>query len=144
MFRGEFDHVLDEKGRTSLPKEFRSLLAGDTPPWLTAFPRCLVIFPAEDFESLEQRLTQTSTTLEPVHDLQRLIIGKATACPFDRQGRILIPPGLREWAGLDREITFTGLGRRIEIWDRARHRLQLERIRDNYSDLSRELKDFKV
>ncbi len=144
MFWGCHDHVLDEKGSTSLPKEFRALLRGKNTPWLTATPNCLAIFPHEEFEALQSRLSQASTTIDSVQGLQRLYIGMATPCPFDRQGRILVPPRLREWASLEREVTFAGVGKFIELWDRNRHRSELERVRQNYPELARELKEFKV
>jgi MraZ protein len=144
MFSGHFDHVLDDKGRTSLPKEFRSLLAGRNPPTLTRLRYCLAIFPAEEFEGLKQRLSDTSTTLEDVQRLQRLFIGGATPCTFDRQGRILIPQELRKWAKLGREITVMGLGSRIEIWNRGELAADLEGTRENYPELTRGLKEFKI
>ncbi len=143
MFWGSHDHVLDEKGRTSLPKEFRAqLAAGKRPPWVTALRDCLAVFTAAEFEALQKRLAKASSTNDAVQGLQRLINGMATPCNFDRQGRILIPPKLREWAFLEREIVFTGVGSRIELWDRARLRGELERVRQHYPELAREVGEF--
>ncbi len=142
MFGGSYDHVLDEKGRTSLPKEFRAQLAGTRPPTLTALRYCLAIFTAAEFEALRKRLAAASSTNDAVQGLQRLINGMASPCTVDRQGRILIPSKLREWGYLEREIVFTGVGSRIEIWDRARHGAELERVRQNYPELAREVREF--
>jgi MraZ protein len=141
-FAGAYEHVLDEKGRTSLPKEFRAQLAGPKPPWMTALRDCLAIFTAEDFEKLQRRLAEASTTIDAIQRLQRLIVGMATPCPFDRQGRILVPPRLREWAFLDREIVFAGVGKRIELWDRGRHRAELEGTRASYGEFANLLREF--
>lgn len=141
MFSGSHDHVLDDKGRTSLPKEHRQELAkfeGD--PWLTALPNCLQILPAEIFERINQRLAEKSELNAAVQRLERLITGMAVHCPVDRQGRILVPAKLREWAGLRREVVFVGLRDRIEVWDRARHQAELERIRESYEESTRELR----
>jgi MraZ protein len=143
MFAGIHDHVLDDKGRTSLPKEFRLQLAEHAgTPWLTALRDCLAIFPTERFEELRTRLSEASSTIEAVQRMQRLINGMASPCPFDRQGRILIPPKLREWAHLEREIVLTGVGNRIELWDSTRHLEELQLTRQTYTELTRELRDF--
>ncbi|MFQ5515484.1 MAG: division/cell wall cluster transcriptional repressor MraZ [Myxococcota bacterium] len=143
MFWGSHDHVLDEKGRTSLPKEFRELLkAFDGHAWLTAFPQCLTIFPPDEFDALQRKLTEASTTIKSIAGLRRLIVGMAAPASFDKQGRILIPPKQRRWAHLDREIVFTGVGRYIEVWDRALHAADLEETRGQHSDLTDILKEF--
>ena len=143
MFSGSFDHVLDEKGRTSLPKEFRDTLKGmKGDPWISALPHCLTIFPAEEFEALRDQLANASRTIDAIQRLQRLILGMAARTPVDKQGRILIPPKLRKWAALEREIVFTGVGRGIEVWDRARHEADLEQTRQHYADYTDTLKDF--
>lgn len=142
MFWGSFDHVLDEKGRTSLPKEFRetlSRLKGD--PWITAGRYCLTILPSAEFQDLHARLTEDGRDDDhPIESLLRLRIGKAKRCSFDRQGRILIPPDLRKWAYLDREIVFAGLGKFVEIWDRERHQVDLENTRASYPEYTRQLR----
>ena len=141
MFWGSHDHVLDDKGRTSLPKEFREVLQnveGDA--WITAYPQCLAILPASAFQTLKERLTGDVSHIDSIQHLQRLILGMAAPCPFDKQGRILIPPKLRKWARLDRDIVFTGLGDKIEIWDRTRHEEELEQTRLNYPVYTEDLR----
>ncbi len=143
MFWGSHDHVLDEKGRTSLPKLYRDLLQGlKGDPWITALTQCLTIFPPAEFDALRQKLTDASSTIESIQHLQRLILGNAAPAAIDRQGRMLIPPRLRKWAGLDRDIVFTGVGRRIEVWDRARLEADLEQTRMNYPSYTDILKEF--
>ena len=142
MFSGSHDHVLDEKGRTSLPKDFRDLLAaahGDgEPPWLTAFQNCLAIYPADEFQRIRAQLTGRPLDAK-LQRVKRLVIGNAIPCTFDKQGRIVIPPSLRRWAGLDRDIVFTGVDNAIEIWDRERHIAELERARDDFFELTSDL-----
>jgi MraZ protein len=143
MFSGSYDHVLDDKGRTSLPKEFRRELAADKGgAWVTALAHCLAIYPAAEFEALRSKLAEASKLDASVQHLQRLITGMAQLCPIDRQGRILIPPKNRAWAGLDREIVFAGVGARIEVWDRARHQAELEQTRQHFDDYTRDLREF--
>jgi MraZ protein len=143
MFSGSHDHVLDDKGRTSLPKELRTEISkyrGD--PWLTALSHCLALYPEEEFEALRQELANASKVNASVLHLQRLITGMATRCPIDKAGRILIPTKAREWAGLSRAVVFTGVGPRIEIWDRGRHQAELEKTREEYDSLTRDLGEF--
>jgi transcriptional regulator MraZ len=140
MFWGCHEHVLDEKGRTSLPKEFRDLLTRSSEsPWLTAGAQCLSIFPADVFKKLRERLT-AEVLNDAAEALERLIVGSAMPCAIDRQGRILIPPPLRRRAQLEREIVFTGLTDRVEIWDRARYEAAIANTQENYSQHSRLLR----
>jgi MraZ protein len=143
MFWGSFDHVLDDKGRTSLPKDFRETLAQvEGTPWITALRDCLAIYPQYVFEALQARLTAASSMIDSVQRMQRLINGMAAHCPFDRQGRILIPPKLRDWAHLERDLVLTGVGSRIEVWDRTRHTAHLETTREDYDVLTRDFGEF--
>lgn len=141
MFWGSHDHVLDEKGRTSLPKDFREALQNvEGGAWITAYPQCLAILPAPAFETLRTRLTGEASHVASIQHLQRLILGMAAPCAFDKQGRILIAPKLRKWAHLERDIVFTGLGDKIEIWDHARHEEELEQTRINYPAYTEDLR----
>ena len=136
MFRGRHSHVLDEKGRTSLPKDFRKNLESisSEPPWITLFPESLVIFPAPVFKQLEDGLTAIGTIAPEGKGARRLILGSAEACPIDKQGRIMIPTLLREWprAGLKRDIVFVGVGKYIELWDRELHAASLLEACEDY------------
>lgn len=141
MFYGSHEHVLDDKGRTSLPKEFRdtlSKLKGQA--WITAYPHCLAILPPAAFEDWQARLTGHSSRMDDAAQrIRRLILGMAVPCNFDRQGRILIPTALRLHAGIERELVFMGVGDEIEVWDRSRHIGEIGEAGANYSDDSREV-----
>jgi MraZ protein len=140
MFWGCHEHVLDEKGRTSLPKEFRDLLTRSSEsPWLTLRSRCLAIYPAEKFDKIRQRLSDDVLN-DAAESLERLIIGHATPCSVDRAGRILIPPTLRRLARIEREIVFMGLTDRVEIWDRARYEAEIENTQEHEAENSRFLR----
>jgi MraZ protein len=145
MFLGSHDHVLDEKGRTSLPKPFReSLREHEGEPWLTALPKCLTLFPEAVFQALAHKLIEASSLIEEIQDLQGLILGKAVRSAIDGHGRILIPRRLREWGALDREIVFVGVGKRIDIWNPARLDAGLEPLRVSHSSHTPILKDFNL
>jgi MraZ protein len=139
-FMGSFDHVLDDKGRTSLPRPFREALEEDPKPaYLTAKPQCLAIYPYAEFHRL--RSEYSALHIDSRERLERLHVGNAVPVAIDRQGRILIPPALRRHAGLQREIQFLGIGERIEIWDRARYAADMQQTSDQYAHHAGNLRD---
>ena len=141
MFFGSHEHVLDDKSRTSLPKEYREALSAlEGQAYLTAYPRCLAILTPVAFESWRQRLTGEGARLDDAAQrIRRLILGMAVPCNIDRQGRILIPTHLRQHAGIERDLVFTGVGDEIEVWDRSRHKGELVDAGANYGLDSREV-----
>jgi len=139
-FLGAFDHVLDDKGRTSLPRTFRvTLEQEERPAYLTAKPRCLAIYTYAEFHRLRREYAELH--IDSRERLERLHLGNAQPLAIDRQGRILIPPALRRHAGLQRDIQFMGIDQRIEIWDRARHSADLQQTSDDYSHHAGNRKD---
>lgn len=122
MFRGRYEHTIDGKGRTSIPSKFREILASnyDERLIITNFDNCLWSYPAAEWQVIENKVAALPQFREDVKALQRFFISAATECPIDKQGRILIPPTLRTYAGLEKEIVFVGMTKRIEIWSRER------------------------
>lgn len=139
-FLGSFDHVLDDKGRTSLPRPFRLALEAEArPAYLTAKPHCLAIYPYDEFHRLRREYAELH--IDSRERLERLHVGNAQPVQIDRQGRILIPPALRRHAGLQREIQFFGIGDRIEIWDRSRYAADMQQTADDYPHHTANRKD---
>jgi MraZ protein len=138
MFRGRHEHVLDDKGRTSLPRAFRSALQelASDPPWITILSEYMAIIPDPLFRKLETSLLEMGPFSNMAEGIRRLLIGNAEECPVDKQGRIMIPPHLRSWAGVNREIVFSGVGNYIEVWDRALYAANLQKTRENYAEWS--------
>ena len=130
VFFGSHEHVFDDKGRTSLPKEFRDILKSQkADPWLTAGAHCLAIFPNDQFEEIKARLTEDALPAAEIVRRQRLVLGNAARCRLDGQGRILVPQTLRKHARLQRDIVFAGRGTLIEVWDRALWRTEMDLAR---------------
>ena len=138
MFLGSSDHVLDDKGRTSLPKEFRETLGGQT-AYITAKPDCLAIYLEDEFFRLCDEYAELH--IDSREKLERMHVGNAQLLNIDKQGRILIPPALRRLARLEREIMFLGVRTRIEVWDRARYTAEQEAIAHDYGFHSGNRKD---
>lgn len=109
----------------SIPVKDRAKLEqhSDSPPILTNHAECLELFPNEDWCEVEDKLLGLEGTRSFDPNLQKLIrfkISGAQECPIDKQGRILIPATLREYAGLDREVAVVGVGNHLQLWDKAR------------------------
>lgn len=119
MFLGDFEYKLDEKGRFPLPPRFR----GQLKDGLVALPgveRCVVIFPLAEWHKIAQALTSHSgLNKSKQRRLSRALFGGAAYIQMDGQGRITLPPQLRDYAGIQDEVTVVGLNTYIEIWDTA-------------------------
>lgn len=116
MFIGEFKHNLDLKGRIAIPVKFRNKLTGGA-IITRGLDRCLFIFGNKDWEILAQKLIALPLSQANSRAFSRLMLAGAMDVEIDKQGRILIPDYLREYASLKKEAVFTGLYNRIEIWD---------------------------
>ena len=138
MFRGRFDHTIDTKGRISIPSAFRMILErrSERPPMLTNAFRCLHLYPYEDWCELERKIVENATEDMDFQAYQRLMLGGAAECPIDKQGRLLVPPYLRNHAGLERDVTIAGVGPRIEIWDKARFEADLMKTQARFNEIA--------
>jgi MraZ protein len=122
-FRGNFAHALDEKGRVSLPVEFRRILSaiGDQSVVLTNYisdgARCLEGFGATAWLNFEGKLRSKSRFSAKLQKLENFYLSRASECPVDGSGRILIPTYLRAYAAIDREVTFTSSIHGFRVWD---------------------------
>jgi MraZ protein len=122
-FRGVTQLTLDAKGRLAIPTRHREGLAafGDGGLVLTADPsRCLLLYPLSVWEPIEDALLDLPAFDEHARARQRLLVGHATQVEIDAAGRILIPPELRQYARLDRQVALVGQGKRFELWDNAK------------------------
>lgn len=123
MFRGVTNLNLDAKGRLAMPARYRDrLLESCAGHLIVTVDRdgCLLIYPQPEWERIEQALMARPNMDRQVRALQRLLLGHATECDLDAQGRILLPTPLREYAGLDKRIVLVGQGNKFELWDEDR------------------------
>ncbi len=131
---------MDTKGRVSIPAGFRSELQdGDPrPPVLTNLVDCpaLGLYAHASWLEIEERLASMSQTQPELQSVRRMLVSGAEECGIDGQGRILIPPHLREHAGLERDLTIAGVGPRIEIWDKVRFEEEMARMREHAHDIA--------
>lgn len=122
MFRGRFEHAVDQKGRMSIPSGFRMEIQrrSEKAPILTNYRDHLALHPADEWEVTEKELLEMSDLQPNVQNYRRFIVSGAVECPIDNQGRILIPAYLREHAGLKKKALIAGVLDRIEIWEPRR------------------------
>lgn len=118
MFKGTYRHRIDSKGRLPVPAAFRRALAaeGRSSLVITPLDQCLAAYPPGEWARLEAQLRALPAFSRPVKALTRLLASRAADCELDAQGRILLPPLLRQAAGLAREATVVGVLNRIEVW----------------------------
>ena len=127
MFLGEFEHTIDEKGRVAIPARFRDELREGL-VITRGFDRCLQAFPRPIWQALAQRISALSLGNEEARSLRRLIFSGAAELEVDRQGRILIPQNLREYAGLTEQVLIAGMNTYFELWSRERWQNVLEEL----------------
>ncbi len=138
LFRGRSAHTLDTKGRLSIPARFRDVLVAkyDQRLIITNLPYCLVAYPYEEWRRIEERFSQEPLQRPEVQRFLRFFIASAVECSLDKQGRILIPPHLREEVGIERDVILLGLLNRFEIWSKERLEEELKQVRDNFEHYS--------
>ena len=119
MFKGEYSHKIDAKGRLIIPSRFRDEL-GESCVLTRGMDGCLAIYSQASWKEFEDKLATLPLTNKNARDLTRFFAGGATTCDLDEQGRILVPATLREEAGLEKEIILAGTLNRIEIWSKEK------------------------
>ena len=115
MFRGEYSHTVDAKGRLIIPLKFREQL-GEECIVTRGLDGCLFIFESGEWEAYEEKLRKLPMTNKNARSFVRFLSGGATPCEFDKQGRILLPATLRKFAGIEKDVILAGLPNRIEVW----------------------------
>ncbi len=115
MFIGEYQHTIDPKGRIIMPSRLREGL-GEKFVVTKGLDECLFVYSLEEWGNLENKLKTLPLTNKDARAFIRFFFSGAAECEVDKQGRILIPSNLREFAKLDKEIVITGVSTRIEIW----------------------------
>jgi MraZ protein len=136
MFRGSYEHTIDGKGRLNVPAKFREVLAqlrrdgqaepiseeSDDSVVITNFVqneiRCLDVYPMNAWQRVEEVLKSKQRIDAEALPFRHFYLGRARECAVDKQGRILIPPELRKWAGLKRDVVFVSDLDRFQIWDK--------------------------
>ncbi|KJG10486.1 cell division protein MraZ [Photobacterium kishitanii] len=130
MLRGATNVVIDDKGRWAMPKRYRaSLIEQCQGHFVCTIDHqfcCLLLYPIDEWERIEAKLVRLSSLHPAERRLQRLLLGHASECELDAQGRILIPPTLRQYAQLANKIMVVGQLNKFEIWSTPLWQQQIE------------------
>lgn len=122
MFRGINAITIDTKGRLAIPTRYRSALGGeDKIPLVVTIDTeqtCLLLYPAAHWQVIEDNLQKLPSFNAAARRIQRLLIGHATDIDVDANGRVLLPPVLRNYARLEKDVVMIGQGNKFEVWDK--------------------------
>lgn len=116
MFTGEYRHTLDTKNRVSIPSRFREE-TGDTLFVTRGLDHCLFVFSGKEWDAFSSKLAELPISNRDARKFARTFLSGAFECALDKQGRVLIPQNLKDYAGIDKDVYVNGAGARIEIWD---------------------------
>ncbi len=117
MFMSEYNHTVDTKGRLIVPSKFREQL-GDEFVVTKGMDGCLFVYANDDWSAFQQKLTSLPLINKEARKFARFFLAGAAQVEVDKQGRILLPANLRQFAGLEKDVVLVGVGSRIEIWSR--------------------------
>ncbi len=120
MFRGSSTHTLDAKGRIIIPSRFRDVIRanGGEAVMITRMDKSLFAYALDEWSKIEDRILSLAEKSDAMRRFRRVFIGGAFECSCDKQARVLIPPSLREYAQLEKEIVLVGVLDHFEIWAR--------------------------
>ncbi|HXX67642.1 MAG TPA: division/cell wall cluster transcriptional repressor MraZ [Polyangiaceae bacterium] len=144
MFRGRHEHTIDAKGRTSVPARYRDALdaAGERRIVVTSgLDPCLVAYAPSEWNDFESALAKLPRFDRAVQKLKRLYVSGAVECDIDDVGRILIPPALRDYAKLKKDVLWAGSGRYAELWDKDEWLRYVETTDDERRDIAARLSE---
>lgn len=152
MFRGVNAINIDAKGRMVMPTRYRERLQEEKNQIVMTIDteeRCLLLYPLSAWEIIESKLAQLPSFNAQSRRIQRLLIGHATEADLDNNGRILLPPLLREYAGLTKQAVLIGQGKKFELWDEkhwqtCREQWLAEEVGLNEADLPEEMKSLSL
>lgn len=146
-FRGQFEHALDDKHRLTIPAKFRAALAGGvvlaaTQETAPGEPRSVAIWPPQAYEGYTREALAGKNPLAPLaRDMKRFFFNFSHDAELDSANRVMIPPKLLTYAGLDKEVVVTGSGECLEVFDRNAYDAYSEDVLSRVSDIAASLGD---
>ncbi|MDA8213468.1 MAG: division/cell wall cluster transcriptional repressor MraZ [Clostridia bacterium] len=143
MFMGEYQHTIDPKGRLIVPARLREGL-GEKFVATKGLDNCLFVYPMDEWKLLEQKLKSLPFTRADARSFVRFFFSGATECEVDKQGRILIPANLREYAKLDKDVVLLGVSSRVEIWSKDLWENYSRQAEESYNEIAEKIVDLDL
>ncbi|MDO5026223.1 MAG: division/cell wall cluster transcriptional repressor MraZ [Tissierellia bacterium] len=141
MYIGEYIHSIDSKGRVIMPQKFRDQL-GPSFFITRGIDGCLFVYDESEWQAMYDKMKDLKLTSKKAREFSRFLYAPAREVEVDKQGRIIIPQNLREYADIKKEVAITGVASRIEIWSKERYdqyNIEKEEIFNNMMDEFEEL-----
>jgi MraZ protein len=144
MFRGRYEYTIDSKGRISIPSKFRDILIKqyDDRLVITNYDHCLVAFPFQEWSLMEEKVKDLPTLSKDARVFFRFFYSSGIDCTIDRQGRLLIPQSLRDYANLQKDVVLVGGGKKIEIWNKERWEEEFRKSQESFDRVTETLTTF--
>ena len=120
MLKGTYYQSMDVKGRMSFPAKLREII-GEKFTVTKGLDGCLFVYSNEEWARIEESLREKPLTSKDARKFMRFFFAGAATCEVDKQGRILLPANLREYAGIEKEVVSVGVFSRVEIWSKERY-----------------------
>jgi mraZ protein len=140
MLTGDFTHSVDGKGRLIIPVKFRESL-GENFVITKGMDGCLFVYPSEEWKEFEEKIKVLPLTNKKVREFKRFMLGSAVEGALDKQGRVLLPPSLREFAELEKEVVLVGVLDKVEIWDKAKWEESNALVEENIEDIAADMEE---
>lgn len=140
---GEYQHTIDTKGRLFMPAKLREAL-GDNFVATKGLDGCLFVYHPDEWRKLEEKMKALPFTRADARAFQRFFFSGATDCEVDKQGRILLPGHLREYAKLEKDVVIIGVSTRIEIWDKQVWADYSKQTEASFEQVAEKLVDFDL
>lgn len=141
MFMGEYNHTIDAKGRLIVPSKFREQL-GNEFVVTKGLDHCLFVYSNEEWQRTVESFNSKPLTSKDARKFMRFFFAGAASCEVDKQGRILIPANLREYAGIEKDVVSAGVMNRVEIWSKENY--ENESDFDNMDEIAEHMAELGI
>lgn len=147
MFIGEYYHSLDKKGRLIIPSKFREILSEkyeDKFVITRGLDNCLFLYPPDEWREIERKIKNLPMSNKNVRAYKRYLTSGAVECVLDKQGRVMIPQNLRQYAHIEKDVVLIGVSEKIEIWGKENWQAYNKKTEESIEEITQEMSQFQV